>query len=106
MTNNKLDFPGPKNEITEFHDFPGFNDLDKSYVIDRNLVNSVPIVVPAGILELGSSLSFSGHSSTSLLGNLMKEHTMTFQHKTPINWWQSKVFVHWIFGGICPPSSE
>lgn len=30
----------------------------------------IPIVVPAGILELGSSLSFSGHSNTSLLGNL------------------------------------
>ena len=41
-------------------------------VIDQNLVHSVPIVVPAGILELGSSLSCSGHSNTSLLGNLMK----------------------------------
>ena len=30
----------------------------------------IPMVVPAGILELGSSLSFSGHSNTSLLGNL------------------------------------
>ena len=52
------------------------NDLTlcycKTFDIDRNLVHSVPIVVPAGILELGSSLSCSGHSNTSLLGNLMK----------------------------------
>ena len=41
-------------------------------IIDQNLVHTVPIVVPAGILELGSNLSCSGHSNTSLLGNLMK----------------------------------
>ena len=57
--------------------FHVFNDPQKPCItvnnidIDQTPVHSVPIVVPAGILELGSSLSFSGHSNTSLLGNLM-----------------------------------
>ena len=39
-------------------------------LIQQFVEKYTPMVVPAGILELGSSLSSSGHSMTSLLGSL------------------------------------
>ena len=55
----------------------GFNFQIETASQPRKLSNTTefiekytPMVVPAGIFELGSSLSSSGHSMTSLLGSL------------------------------------